>query len=799
MKGLHLLLGFLWLSFAYGQSEVFVVDENDQPLIGVSIFSRDQTFQTVTDLNGKAPLPSGLSDNSVLYFQYLGYKSRNLKLSELWNNNFKVRLMPGLQLEEVVIVGRSEESRRIVNRIHKVKREEIQLLNQQTPADILAASGQVYVQKSQMGGGSPVLRGFEANKVLLVVDGVRMNNAIYRNGHLQNAITIDGSALDNVSVIFGPGSLKYGSDAIGGVMHFQTRMPRLSFSGKNAFKGMVYSRTATANNERTFHADLEIEGSSFASWTSVTASRYGDLEMGSKRTDDYPDYGKRFFYVERINGSDQVIDNENVNLQVGTGYDQLDIIQKLLYQKNNYQKYILNTQFSTSSNIPRYDALTEISNGQPRWAEWNYGPQKRWLSSLAFIDTRARKYSDHIHVIAAYQNIHETRITRRFKDDILETQDEEVHAFSLTTDLEKSLGSLEMQYGLELNHNIVTSEANGSNINNADITSAILTRYPSGDNNMSSAAFYLAGDYNFSESDKLLAGLRWTTTSLDFNYLRSDEILWPESYYSGISSNNSALTWSLGFRHNKERISIQAMVATAFRSPNIDDMTKIRINGFELTAPNPDLGPERTLNTDFTIGWSPSDNISWSNTFFYTRLSDAIIRSAFTLPDGSSTYIAGPDTLNVVGNINAQKARVFGISSTFTTRLSSHFHVDASYNWTRGRVDSQEDFPLSHIPPSYGRIALYYRDLTFNSSLQVRYNSTKPLSEYGDSVDNPEFATAEGSLSWYTVNFYHQWNIYDGFQIDVGIENILDLHYRTFASGVSAPGRNLILTGRIMF
>lgn len=799
MKGLHLLLSCLWFNVVVSQSTVLVVDEDEQPLIGVSVYSRDRIFHTITNYQGIAQLPNRMTPSTVLYFHFLGYKSQQLTLQELSELKYRIRLVPGLQLEEVVIVGRDEQSNRIINQVHKVEQDEIQLLNQQTPADVLAASGQVYVQKSQMGGGSPVLRGFEANKVLLVVDGVRMNNAIYRNGHLHNAITIDGSALDNVSVIFGPGSLKYGSDAIGGVMHFQTRVPRLSFDSENTFDGMVYGRFASANGERTFHADLEVGGTQFASWTSITGSKYGDLTTGSNRSEMFLDYGKRFSYVERINGSDTEVNNDDVNVLKFTAYDQMDIIQKLLYQKSQYEKILLNLQYSTSSDVPRYDALIERKNDLPRWAEWNYGPQKRWMSSLSYTNTSSTPYSDFIHIIGAYQNILETRINRRFMDDIQEKRDEYVQVYSLTTDIEKSINRLDLQYGFELNYNIINSEADGINISNGQDGIKILTRYPSGDNSMTSGAVYVAGNFNLSDRSKLLSGVRWTRTHLGFNYLESDVIAWPESFYSGITSSNNALTWSIGLKNQYDNFNIQAMIATAFRSPNLDDMAKIRVNGLELTAPNPELDPEKTLNTDLSIGWSPTNHISWFNTIFFTELSDAIVRAPIALPDGSTTFIEGPDTLTVVGNINAQKARVYGLSSRIVANISTRWHLDATYNWTRGRIVSSELSPLSHIPPSYGRIALNYNSVNHKSSIHWRYNLAKPLSEYGGSADNPEYATSDGSLAWSTLNFYYKWIITEHINMDVALENILDSHYRTFASGVSAPGRNLILTARFIF
>ncbi|NJK83238.1 MAG: TonB-dependent receptor plug domain-containing protein [Saprospiraceae bacterium] len=156
----------------------------------------------------------------------------------------------------------------------------------------------VYVQKSQMGGGSPVIRGFEANKILLVVDGVRMNNAIYRSGHLQNVITIDPTILEQIEVIYGPGSLLYGSDALGGVVHLRSRMPQLQLGKENNTDLNYVARYATANNERAFHLDYNYARNRWASLTSISYYDFDDLRAGSKRTNEFPDFGKRLFFVE---------------------------------------------------------------------------------------------------------------------------------------------------------------------------------------------------------------------------------------------------------------------------------------------------------------------------------------------------------------------------------------------------------------------------------------------------------------------------------------------------------------------
>src|SRR5688572_8821451 len=161
-------------------------------------------------------------------------------------------------LEGVVIsVSKWEQKlNEVPNKIVKINKYDILRNNPQTAADLLGQSGTVFIQKSQLGGGSPMIRGFATNRVLLVFDGVRMNNAIYRSGNLQNIISIDALSTQTAEVIFGPGSLIYGSDAIGGVMDFRTLDARFSNTDKVLIRGSVLGRYSTANNENTAHADL---------------------------------------------------------------------------------------------------------------------------------------------------------------------------------------------------------------------------------------------------------------------------------------------------------------------------------------------------------------------------------------------------------------------------------------------------------------------------------------------------------------------------------------------------------------
>ena len=241
-------------------------------------------------------------------------------------------------LDEVVISAtKIPEARRTVGQqIKVISTIEIKNGNAQTTADLLQGTGMVAMQRSQQGGGSPMIRGFEASRILLIIDGVRMNNLIYRTGHLQNAITIDPTILDRAEILFGSASTVYGSDALGGAVHFYTRNPELANGKKILTNGNSLIRYSTVNNEKTTHADFTLSLEKFGSLTSMTISDFGDLKMGKKINPALGEgFGYRPFYARRKldNSGDELIWNPDSLVQKSTGYRQYDFLQKFVKMK----------------------------------------------------------------------------------------------------------------------------------------------------------------------------------------------------------------------------------------------------------------------------------------------------------------------------------------------------------------------------------------------------------------------------------------------------------------------------------
>ena len=788
------------------------------PLIGVNVFTDDMSFSGTTDMDGKITLDR-ISHLEVVIFSYLGFETLRIPFNRIRSMKGKIKMIEAQNIiGEIKVFGRRDVAKEeIPMMIDRISKESIAFSNSQTSADVLGNHSEVFIQKSQMGGGSPVIRGFEANKVLLVVDGVRMNNAIYREGHIQNSITLDNAILEQAEVIYGPGSLIYGSDALGGVVHFRTRDPKVLFNYDKPYelKTNANIRFASANLEKSVHLDFDYATQKWGSVTSITYANYDDLRAGANRPDEYPDFGKREYYVLRLENQDQRLQNSDPNIQKGTGYSQLDFLQKIKFQPSEKKSYVFNLQYSTSSDVPRYDMLNDTlsSADDLKWAEWYYGPQNRFLGSLKIKSLKSNVLYDKSTIIAAYQRIDEDRFKRKYYSSHRTFNEEDVHVYSLTTDLEKGLGKNKkhlFSYGIDLAYNKVFSKAGNINVRTSAVNDREFTRYPSEFSTMTTGGAYL--NYRWRNRDSTInftMGARYSYVELFAKYKENDLIDWPASYVTdGVSTQNEELTYASGLTFNsKNGFQLHLLGGTAFRSPNINDFAINRVKDGNVLVPNVELIPEKALNGEITLGKvfgkrAETGRYKISATGFYTYLEDAIIRSNATF-FGDSTLWAEDSYKVVQKNINANSAYVTGVSGNIVFDFNKNWRLSSSINFVKGRsiIDTLEQ-PLAHIPPIYGKTSLLFKTDKIQLEGVVRYNDAKPLKEYGPvgSADNEDEAiTGVGTLGWTTYNFYSSYKFNDRLTFNFAVENILDTHYRPFASGVSAAGRNFIISMRGSF
>ena len=795
VKSLLLGLGVLTLNGALYAQKLYIYDQNTNlPLSEAQVKSCDgQTKLNQTGIEGFVTM---IQYASCYLIEADGYLARTVGYDEIKANSGKIPMFPNQHSVDEVVVSASkfnEKRKDLAQKVQVISKQELALMNQTSTADVLANSGNVFVQKSQLGGGSPIIRGFETNKVLLVVDGVRMNNAIYRGGHLQNVITMDNGVMDRVEVVFGPGAVVYGSDAIGGVMHFTTKNPTLSTTDKTLIKASAFTRYMSAVNGYAAHADISFGTKRFGSLTSFTYSNYGDLRQGTRRNDFVGSFGSRPWYVERINGVDSMIMNSDTNLQVGSAYTQYDVLQKFTFKQKEGVLHKLNLQLSNSSNIDRYDRLTQTSNGNPKFCEWYYGPQFRLMSAYTLELSNATKMYDAARMTLGYQVIEESRMDRRFKKNFLNHRIENLDILTLNADFTKKKGDHEFRYGLDAWHNQVKSTAFQKDIV-ADTIAPLDTRYPDGGSNMMSAAVYATHTWEISDKLILNDGLRASYVRLNSNFV--DKTFFPFPF-DDISQQHLALNGNLGliYMPNKFwRMSISG--STAFRAPNVDDLSKVfeSVQGSVL-VPNPNLKAEYAYNGEFGLSRVLSEGLSIQATGYYTLLTNALTVGAGTF-NGSDSVVYDGQLSQVMTTTNAGRAYVYGFEAMLSGKLNDHLSMIATVNYTKGR-NVTDSIPLDHIPPVFGKLAMVYTIGKLRTELFMNYSGWKRLEDYNmEGEDNFAYATPYGMPSWATVNARVNYNFSRQLSLQVACENILDQNYRNYASNISAPGRNFIVTLR---
>ncbi len=798
-----------------------------KPVPDVIVFNVDKSFYARSDENGSLTV-EGVSKSDTLFFQHPAYFRLTFTLDEIAQRGYKITMTEKVLVMNEYVVAASkirEKAEVTAHQVDVIDVKEIEFNNSQTSAHVLEQSCKVFVQRSQMGGGSPVIRGLEANKVLLVVDGVRLNNAIYRGEHLQNVITIDSEMLDRIEVVQGPGSLIYGSDALGGVMHFFTRQPRLSSDETTRVDGNALLRYASANFEKKTHVNFNFGKKKFASLTGITFTDFDDLRTGSRQNPFYGDYGKHLEYVARINGKDTIIQNPNPLVQKFTGYRQFDAIQKFLVMARE-TKLIFNFQFSSGSNISRYEFLRETKTVSvteplhvfvyedtiiqidttyeaelPRWARWEYGPQTRFLGSLEVALKKDKKFYDDATLIIAYQKVLEERISRRFGETEQFSRKENVDILTLNFDLVKKLDRQNsVQYGFEGAFNHVRSSAELLDIETNEIQPAS-TRYPENGSHLQTYAFYAR--YNLNISDKVIVNTGFRYSHVFLNSKFGDNRFF-EVQFNDIRFDNAAFSGMFAVVYNPgKQWHINMILSSGYRVPNLDDAVKVsnletNPEANRVLVPNASLKPEYVYSAEAGIRRRFEDKVSAELVFYNTLIRNAIRVQPFSV-NGFDHITFDGELSSVNTNVNIGQAVIRGVSFNFSADINRHFSVTNTFNYTYGR-NKTDDVPLDHIPPFYGQTGLHTLYKNFRGEVALRYNGWKRAEDYAPiGNDNLINATEFGAPAWFTLNVRTEYQFNRFFRVQVAVENILDRHYRTFSSGVSAPGINFILAARVNF
>ncbi len=800
MNKIYILLLFWLCSNVLIAQIITIKDSNGQALEMATLVSKQPMVYAVTNHIGQADI-SAFKNSKQIEIRMLGYHTVVKSFADFEKSLFIITLQPaGLRMDEVVVTAAkwNQAADEIPTKITQISNKTVSLLNPQTAADLLGVSNEVFIQKSQQGGGSPMIRGFATNRLLYVVDGVRMNTAIFRSGNIQNVISLDPLAIENTEVLFGPGSVIYGSDAIGGVMNFQTLTPQFSLNEQLLTSGKALSRYSSANQEKTLHFDVNVGWKKFSTLTSITYSDFGDLKMGTYGPDSY----LRPFYVQRQDSVDVVVQNKDTRIQTPTAYSQINLMQKFRFKPSKNWDINYGFHYSETSEYARYDRHIRYKNGLPRYGEWSYGPQKWMMNQLAVSHSGRNSWYDQMNLNLAIQQFDESRMDRNFNKPDRFVRIEQVDAYSANLDFVKSIGARhQLMYGAEAVLNHVKSTGIDENIATG-VAVAGPSRYPQSD--WSSYGLYLTDRWSLTEKLVLTSGIRYTQYLLNAIF---DTSVY-QFPFTSTALNQGALTGQIGltFKPNTTWV-ISGNLSTGFRSPNVDDLGKVFDSGDgAVTVPNPDLKAEYAYNAELGVAKIFAETIKIDATAYYTLLQDAMVRRNYTL-NGQDSIVYEGELSQVQAIQNAAETMVYGIQLSLEVKLPVGFSFETHYNFQKGEeeLDNGDRSPSRHAAPQFGSLQLNYKAERISMQLYALFSGEKqfedlPFEEQSkteiyaiDSDGNP------WSPAWYTLNFKAQYQFEKFLTVVAGIENITDQRYRPYSSGIVAAGRNLVMSVKASF
>lgn len=793
-----ILLCLVLMGWQLSEAQVLSIydKETESPLAYATLYSEQPRAVAITNSAGEVDLSAFVGAEQI-QIRSMGYMTILRSYEALVAGDLKMYLEPStLSLDGLVISATRwrQQMDNVAATITSVSSEQVALQNPQTAADLLGTSGKVFIQKSQQGGGSPIIRGFATNRLVYTVDGVRMNTAIFRGGNIQNVINLDPFATESTEVLFGPGSVIYGSDAIGGVMSFQTLTPQLSLSEETLVSGKAVARYATANQERTGHIDISLGWKKWALATSISSWSFNHLRQGSKGPDDY----LKNYFVQRQNGQDVLIEQDDPLLQRPSAYDQINLMQKVRFKPNEDWDLQYGFHYSETSPYGRYDRHNRRRNGTARYAEWNYGPQTWMMNNLSISHQANQAYYDQMTLRLAQQSFGESRISRDLNDPVREVREEQVDAYSANLDFAKGLNARHtLFYGLEFVQNDVFSNGFNENIE-TDLQTDGADRYPQA--TWSSLAAYINDEFRLNQRITIQAGLRYNQFMMDVDFSgNADYYPFP---FSRAEINNGALTGSLGavFRPS-DTWALRANFGTGFRSPNVDDIGKVfDSEPGAVVVPNPDLEAEYAYNLDLGVTRIFAEKIKLDITGFYTILNNALVRRAAQL-NGQDSILYDGVMSEVQALQNAALARVYGVQAGLEVKLPAGFSFSSDFNFQRGReeLDDGSISPSRHAAPFFGVSRMSYRNRKLDLQVNVIYQGEQShenlaVSERGKdeiyALDNNGNTYAP---AWYTLNFKAAYVLTEKIRISGGLENITDQRYRPYSSGISGAGRNFML------
>ncbi|MEO5600922.1 MAG: TonB-dependent receptor [Cyclobacteriaceae bacterium] len=741
-----------WLFFIFcagelsGQSVTVTVHDRQTGLFvpDVCIKVYNSNLTTVTDQQGRFKL-SGLYTNSKILLTALGYENAEWIVTDSTSRIVLEKSSIYLKNNITITAKRFETNQfEISEGVTVVNSEDLLETSSRSAPEALMGTAGVWVQKTNHGSGSPIIRGLTGNQVLLMVDGIRMNNATYRYGPNQYLSTIDPGLIDKIEAIRGNGSVLYGSDALGGVVQILSRTPHFQTEG-NQFHGLITGKWMSGAMEKSIRSEVQWNGEKIAALAGFSRRDFGDIDAG---------------------GSLGTLDP--------TGYDEFAMDGKVLIKTGGTGLLTAAWQRHQQNEVPRYDQVA-----QGGYSFYNFDPQIRELGYVRWETFTGNRIANNIRVTAGINRSLENIQSQKNGSAEIKSQEDIVNTFNGIVEVHSLMSETwQAQSGVEWYYDRVASQAKIYNPFSKE-TISVRGSYADGATSRSMSVFstHTIDIKKISTS----AGARFSAVSLSVS----------DATFGDRKIQPDAIVGSLGFAyaiHPRYRIFVSGN--TGFRAPNVDDVSKFgAVESTVFEVPSESLSPERsgTLETGFKV---KGKIFSGSLTAYRTTLSDLIERMPIT-------YL-GMDTIEnrrVYQKRNISESILHGLEAEVAIMLSSHFSVNGNLTYTRGKNISKNE-PMRRIPPLFGKLGLGYQHLCgFWFRMDYVYGREQSRLAGGDLSDARISVRLKNGVmpSWDILNL-HGGFIYKFLSLTVSGQNLFDEAYRVYASGVDGTGRNMSIT-----
>jgi hemoglobin/transferrin/lactoferrin receptor protein len=631
----------------------------------------------------------------------------------------------------------------------------------------------VMVQETSTGQGSPFIRGFTGFNTLMLIDGVRLNNSVFRSGPNQYWNTVDVMSIDRLEVLRGPAGAQYGSDAVGGTAQVFTKSPWTVAEKGLAYGGSAQTRYADAEDSIWGRGEISVgqtweDGSHTAVLLGGDAKSFGDLDGGKDtRMQEYTSYYENAFDV------------------------------KLEHWLDKDTRWVFLHQNVTQNDVPRTHSTVFAKSfrgsavGTDRLRELD---QDRWLTYLQYHKTNMGGAIDGVHANVSWhqQSENEDRTTSSGARTINQFR---VGTLGAWLQLDSDLGNAgRLSYGFDWYHDEVDSTLRRFP---TSLPSDFIQGPVADDASYDLVGVWLQETLPIADCAELTFGGRYTYAKADADSVRDPSTNLPISIEDSWDqfSGNGRMRVDLV----EQTWNVYGGVSQGFRAPNLSDLTSFgTARSGETEIPAPGLDPENYLS--YEVGTKVrTATVNAGAAWYYTDIEDQILR----FPTGALNPAGQP----IVTKDNVGDGHVTGVELEAGWLFCPHTSLFGAVTWQYGQVTNFETAGstlsteyVSRLMPLTTIVGVRWdhaESKCFAESLVMRAEDADKLSS-GDVRDNQRIPPG-GTPSYTVWNMRAGWLVDEKTSIDVGCDNITDVDYRVHGSGTNSPGRNFIVGMTVRF